>query len=65
MEVMTTHYTRSTGERAEIKRMPTPHLKAAHAKLLQENAWMGQRSVEIDALAAEIARRGDEWPGGL
>jgi hypothetical protein len=54
---MTTHYVRSNGQLAAIAEMPTPHLKSAHAKLVRDEA---HRSLEIAAMAAEIARRDAE-----
>lgn len=67
---MTTEYTNSKGEKVEIAKMATPHLISAHKKavaseerrhthahLMGEEYENAEREAEIDALAAEIARR--------
>ena len=67
---MTTEYTNSKGEKVEIASMAYPHLVSAHKKavaseerrhthahLMGEEYENPEREAEIDALAAEIARR--------
>lgn len=71
---MTTFYTNSKGESVEIASLPYPHLVNAHKKAVAseepkhhtafingttyENA---EREAEIDALAAEIAKRDEAY----
>lgn len=67
---MTTTYTSSKGEKVEIASMAYQHLVSAHKKavaseerrhthahLMGEEYENAEREAEIDALAAEIARR--------
>lgn len=65
-----THYTNSQGLSVEIASMAYPHLVSAHKKAVaseerkHHTAYLGgtsyenpEREAEIDALAAEIAKR--------
>lgn len=67
---MTTEYTNSKGEKVGISSLSYPHLVNAHKKavaseerrhthahLMGEEYENAEREAEIDALAAEIARR--------
>lgn len=67
---MTTEYTNSKGEKVEIASLSYPHLVNAHKKavaseerrhthahLMGEEYDNPEREAEIDAMAAEIARR--------
>ena len=67
---MTTTYTNSKGQKVEIASMAYPHLVSAHKKavaseerkhthahLMGEQYENAEREVEIEAMAAEIARR--------
>ena len=69
-----THYTGSTGERIEIANMPFPHLVSAHKKAVateerkHHSAFINgttyenkEREAEIDAMAAEIAKRDEAY----
>lgn len=56
---MTQHYNNSKGVDVLIADMAYPHLASAHAKLVREQRD-GQRQAEIDAMAAELARRDEE-----
>lgn len=54
-----THYNNSKGVDVLIADMAYPHLASAHAKLVREQSD-GLRQSEIDAMAAELARRDAE-----
>lgn len=67
---MTTTYTNSKGQKVEIASMAYPHLVSAHKKavaseerkhthahLMGEQYENAEREAEIEAMAAEIARR--------
>jgi hypothetical protein len=65
-----TTYTNSKGEAVEIASMAYPHLKSAHAKAVKVEDLArevrpdhrdDQRQAEIDAMAAEIARRDEAY----
>lgn len=49
-------YVNSKGQDVVIADMAYPHLASAHAKLVREQRD-GLRQAEIDAMAAELARR--------
>lgn len=71
---MSQFYTNSKGESVEIATLPYPHLVNAHKKAVateerrHHTAYLGgttyenkEREAEIDALAAEIAKRDETY----
>lgn len=69
-----THYTDSKGAKVEITGMAYPHLVSAHKKAVaseerkHHTAYLGgttyenkEREAEIDAMAAEIAKRDEAY----
>lgn len=69
-----THYTNSKGESVEIASMAYPHLVSAHKKAVateerkHQSAHLNgteydnpEREAEIDAMAAEIAKRDEAY----
>lgn len=54
-----TFYNNSKGQDVEIASMAYPHLASAHAKLVRDQRD-GLRQTEIDAMAAELAKRDAE-----
>lgn len=69
-----THYTNSKGESVEIASLPYPHLVNAHKKAVaseerkHHTAFINgttyenkEREAEIDAMAAEIAKRDEAY----
>lgn len=50
-------YTRSNGVKVPVKKMATPHLKSAHAKL--EREFPGHP--DLPGMAAEIAKRDEAY----